>query len=189
MKQKAYNRISFRPILCTKTRKRIHPSSLIPHPSRKRRGFTLIEMIVATMLLALAVVGALVAFNAATQSASHSERLHTVSLLAQRRLTELELQSDSLTGGDQQGDFAPEYPEYQWHQVVEPTEYQNLYRVALTVRWGAPNAPRERTFVTYIRSDQNQVPQATTGAAGAGGAAGGAGAAGGGANGGTPPTP
>jgi general secretion pathway protein I len=143
---------------------------------KRRRGFTLIEMIVATMLLALAVVGALVAYNSATQSASHSERLHTVSLLAQRRLTELELQSDSLTGGEQQGDFAPEYPEYRWQQVVEPTEYQNLYRVALTVRWGTPTTPRERTFVTYIRSDQNQGPQAATGATGTG--AGGAGNAG-----------
>jgi hypothetical protein len=143
-------------------------------------------MIVATMLLALAVVGALVAFNSATLSAAHSERLHTVSLLAQRRLTELELQSDSLSGGEQQGDFEPEYPEYQWQQVIEPTEYQNLYRVALTIRWGTPTAPRERVFVTYIRSDQNQVPEEDT--TGTGAAAAGAGA-GGGTNGGISPTP
>src|SRR5688572_10697504 len=93
-----------------------HASCLMPHASRRRRGFTLIEMIVATMLLALAVVGALVAYHSATLSAAHSERMHTVSLLAQRRLTELELQADTLSGGEQQGDFAPEYPEYAWQQ-------------------------------------------------------------------------
>ncbi|MCS6776307.1 MAG: prepilin-type N-terminal cleavage/methylation domain-containing protein [Chloroherpetonaceae bacterium] len=123
----------------------------------RRRGFTLIEMIVATVLLAVAVVGALAAYAAATQSAAHSERLHTAALLAQKHLTELELQSDTLSGGEQQGDFGPEFAEFRWRQIVEPTEFANLYRVTFVVQWGPPYAPRERIFVTFMRSDQNQM--------------------------------
>lgn len=136
-------------------------------------------MIVATLLLALAVVGALVAYTAATQSSALSERLHTASLLAQKQLTELELQADSLSGGEQQGNFGEQYPEYRWQQIVEPTEFQNLYRVTLTVQWGPTNAPRERSFVTFIRSDQNQIPEENAAdSATTPGAAGGAGNAG-----------
>jgi general secretion pathway protein I len=154
--------------------------SKIENRKSSRRGFTLIEMIVATLLLAIAVVGALAAFASATQSSSTSERLHTVALLAQRRLTEVELQSDTLSGGEQQGDFGEEFPEYRWRQVVEPTEYQNLYKVTLTVQWGPQTGPRERAFTTFIRSDQNQVPQENsgtdaTGAGATGGANGGSG--------------
>jgi general secretion pathway protein I len=151
-------------------------SATIRNRKSKRSGFTLIEMIVATLLLAIAVVGALAAYAAATQSAATSERLHTVALLAQRRLTELELQSDTLSGGEQQGDFGENYPEYRWKQIVEPTEYQDLYKVTLAIQWGSQNGPRERTFTTFIRSDQNEVPQPPTDTSATGtGANGGAG--------------
>jgi hypothetical protein len=110
-------------------------------------------MIVATVLLAIAIVAALACFNSVMRSTMTADRLHTAALLAQRRLSELELQSASLASGTQQGEFGAEFPGYRWQEVIEPTEFQNLLRVTLTVSWGSEGSPGSRDFVTFIRTD------------------------------------
>jgi general secretion pathway protein I len=140
------------------------------YPPRAERGFTLIEMMVATILLAIGVVGALSAFSSATHATAVAEETHTAALLAQQQMTQIELQPDSLTGGDQQGDFGDSYPGFRWQQSIEPTEYQDLFKVTVTIQWGTPNSPHARAFTTYMRNpalDQTQTQQ-TPGAAGGG---------------------
>lgn len=123
------------------------------------RGFTLVEMIVATLLLAIGVVGALAAFTSSTNASAVAEKIQTASLLAQRHLTETELQADSLSTGEQSGDFGEDYPGFRWRQRVESTDIQNLYRVTVAVQWGPEEAPRERAITTYLRNDREQILQ------------------------------
>ncbi|HZP82265.1 MAG TPA: prepilin-type N-terminal cleavage/methylation domain-containing protein [Chthonomonadaceae bacterium] len=141
---------------------------------RIRTAFTLVEMIVATLLLAIGVAGALAAFSTATRASAMAEQINTAALLAQQRLTEIELQSDTLSGGAQQGDFGADYPGYRWQQNVEPTDYENLFKVTLTVQWGPGNAPQERVFTTFLRKETEQTSGTTggTGTTGTGAAAG-----------------
>jgi general secretion pathway protein I len=140
-----------------------------------QHGFTLVEMIVATLLLAIGVVGAMIALSSSVRANYAAERLQTAALLAQRKLTEIELQPDSLTGGDQQGDFGSQYPEFHWRESVESTDYPDLYRVTVTVQWDLKGvSPREQAYVTYLRNPQNtqnqngSSPSSSTGTAGAG---------------------
>ena len=137
---------------------------------RTRRGFTLVEMIIATLILGLAVVGAMTAINFATRSSGYAEQIQTATLLAQQQLGDAEQHSDTLSGGDSEGDFDQSNSSYHWKQSVETTDYQNLFKVTVTVQWGEKNSPHERSLTTYIRSDQNQ--QGQTGSSGTTGASG-----------------
>ncbi len=139
------------------TRKHFHKSK------RSRRGFTLVEMIVATLLLAIGVAGSLAAFSAATRATTAADRNQTAMLLARQKLTEIELRPDTLTGGDQDGDFGSDYPDYHWQQSVETTDFQNLFQVTVTITWGMrTGVPHQVSLATYLRNDQAQVMQATT---------------------------
>ena len=124
-----------------------------------QRGFTLVEMIVATLILALAITGALSAISNSTRAVESGERLQTAALLAQNKLTELELETTNMTSGEQQGDFGEEYPTYRWRTQTDTTEFEKLFMVTLTVSWGENNQGSEREFVTYLRNDTDQTPE------------------------------
>jgi prepilin-type N-terminal cleavage/methylation domain-containing protein len=128
-----------------------------------RSGFTLVEMIVATLLLAIGVVGAIAAVSSGIQASYQADRLQTAALLAERKLAQIELESSNLTGGDQDGDFGKLYSEFHWHESVEATNYPDLFQVTLTIQWDMNNPrPSQRQYVTYLRNPQD-TPQSTTG--------------------------
>jgi type II secretion system protein I len=128
-----------------------------------RAGFTLVEMIVATLLLAIGVSAALAAISSGIQASYKADRLQTAALLAERKLAQIELESNNLTGGDQQGDFGKLYAEFKWHESVETTNYPDLFQVTVTIQWDLNKPkPQERQYVTYLRNTQD-FPQSTTG--------------------------
>lgn len=123
---------------------------------RNRRGFTLVEMIVAAILLVVGVVAALTCIGSATRSTALAAEYTTAALLAQQRFAEIEAQSDQLTSGDQQGDFGEDFPGYSWHQTVETTDFSGLVRVALTIEWPSGATRRSAQFVTYEQTQTQQ---------------------------------
>ncbi len=130
-----------------------------PTRSQSKRGFTLIEMIIATLILALAIVGAMGAISSSLHATESSDRIQTAALLAQRKMTELELQATNLTSGEQQGDFGEDFANYRWRAVTDTTEFEKLLKITLTVSWGEGGKDGEREFVTYLRKDADQTPQ------------------------------
>jgi prepilin-type N-terminal cleavage/methylation domain-containing protein len=132
---------------------------------RRQTGFTLIEMIVATLLLAIGVTGAMVALGTATRASGFAQEMETAALLAQRQFTQIQLQaqsSQSLSNGTQQGDFSPDHPDYHWTEDVEPGNYTNLYQVTLTISWGSATTPHTRVFTTYMNVGQPQNSSGTS---------------------------
>ena len=128
------------------------------------RAFTLIEMIVAAFVLVIGIAGALGAISAATRASSVADEIHTSALLARQRMSEAEMQPDQLSAGQQQGTFAPEFPEYSWQQRSETTDYQNMFRVTIIVKRGSGPGVREFALTTYLSNGQ-----AAAGAGGSGG--------------------
>jgi prepilin-type N-terminal cleavage/methylation domain-containing protein len=134
--------------------KHLNQRLLRRYSPRSRPGFTLIEMIVATVLLAIGIVGTMGAIHAASQTTLLADGAQTAALLAQKQITQMELQPDQLTGGDQQGDFGDEYAGYKWQQNTEATDYPSLFKVTMTITWGGFNDTHKREFVTYLSNGQ-----------------------------------
>ena len=70
---------------------------------RAQAGFTLVEMIVATTLLAVGVTATLGAIHAAAVTTMAADSAQTSALLAQKQITLLEIQPDQISGGDPAG--------------------------------------------------------------------------------------
>ena len=89
--------------------------------SRTAPGFTLLEVMIAVALIAIALV-TLIGAQARSVAISTGSRFDAVaSMLAQWKLTELSLQDfRQLTGGS--GDFGEAFPHFSWKAEVEAVD-------------------------------------------------------------------
>ncbi|HZT42071.1 MAG TPA: prepilin-type N-terminal cleavage/methylation domain-containing protein [Chthonomonadaceae bacterium] len=138
----------------------------------KRGGFTLVEMIVATVLLAVGVLGALAAFSSASRAARIADQMQTAGLLGQRKLSDIETQSQFQSAGTQQGSFE-DYPGFHWQADIASTPYQYLYKVTVAIQWGEGADMRERDFVTYMVDTQSEQQNSSSGTSSGTGGSGG----------------
>ncbi len=120
-------------------------------------GFTLLEVMIAVALIAIALV-TLIGAQAQSVSIATGSRFETMaSLLAQWKLTEFSLQDyEQLTGGE--GNFGEEYPHFLWKsEVNELAEDETgikgakglLKAVDVTV-WGDQDTTRTYTVRTIL---------------------------------------
>ena len=106
------------------------------------RGFTLLEVMIAVALIAIALT-ALLGSQSQSVSFANSAKFETMAaLLAQGKMSELVLQgTESLYSSS--GDFGPDYPGYAWESMVsevsipgEEAVSDYLKQIDLTVTWG-----------------------------------------------------
>jgi len=96
------------------------------------KGFTLMEVMIAMAILAIALVGIFQSQSQSVSMAAHARFLTTASLLAQSRMAEIEakaprnLQSES-------GDFGERFPGYRWRMEVRDTEIDRVKKLEMTV--------------------------------------------------------
>ncbi|MCX6359117.1 MAG: prepilin-type N-terminal cleavage/methylation domain-containing protein [Armatimonadetes bacterium] len=128
---------------------------------RRRAGFTLVEMTVATVLLFVGVVAAIVCITSAVRSQSMAAQRANAAMLAERRMAQLEATPDEIGPGEQQGEFGEEYPGYAYTQSVEATEWQDLYHVTVTVTWPGAGARRSLVFDTFLSAAQPDTTSAS----------------------------
>lgn len=130
-----------------------------------RRGFTLLEVLVATLLMGVAVVGLLGALRASLSNASRMVESERATALARRQMDELLLRRDLPKGVPLEGMFSPEETggiEAGWRAVVRPFEGMTvlpgavpppgtriLDRIELEVWWRSGGARRSFTLAAY----------------------------------------
>ncbi|HEU0265757.1 MAG TPA: prepilin-type N-terminal cleavage/methylation domain-containing protein [Geobacterales bacterium] len=97
------------------------------------KGFTLLEVVVATAIAAGVIVTILVTFNHHLSVVTRDKEETTTLLLARGKLEEL-VQA-GITKGEE-GNFASGQPDLSWRLTLEPTQVSSVQRLVLTVRRG-----------------------------------------------------
>lgn len=99
---------------------------------KRRAGFTLVEVMVAIVILAIALVGLTQGITTALGSSKESELQTTAALFAAGQIELLRAQTDWTDGADQ-GDCGAGLSLYRWRQTVSPTEIDGLHEVDVVV--------------------------------------------------------
>ncbi len=153
---------------------------------KRNKGFTLIEMLVAIVLLAIGVAAAIDAVGQEVNTENIAHRTEMAALLGKQELSQLELQAATnggITADQQQGNFAPDHPNYTYQYNITADNYTGLYQVDLTVQWGTPGQQHSVEFNTWLINNQQiqqASPQANSSSSSSGSGTAGSGASGGG---------
>jgi type II secretion system protein I len=116
---------------------------------RQSRGFTLVEVLVATVILATGLLGALTAFSMATRVSAVSNDDTLLVYLAEEKLTEIQLLGwEGLPASGARGDFGPAHPEYEWRLLVDEPDERNVVRVDLVISFPEAGRIRDVPFST-----------------------------------------
>ena len=109
------------------------------------RGFTLLEVMIAVALIAIALVTLLGSQSQSVSFANTAKFETMAALLAQSKMSEITIQhADSLSSD--RGDFGDDYPGYAWEATVSDVSIEGmdtisnyLKQIDLTVTWGGFN--------------------------------------------------
>ena len=130
-----------------------------------KSGFSLVEVLVAILVLGIALVGLTQGITLALTSTKESEWQSTAALLAAGRIETLRAEND-WSDGETQGDFGENLPQYRWQQTITGTRIQGLHEVSVSVenaRTGQPiyelrtllfQAPEDSTAPQSSRSER-----------------------------------
>jgi general secretion pathway protein I len=126
----------------------------------KQRGFTLLEMLVATLLMGIAVVGLMTEITASMRNATRVTNRDRAALLARSKMDELLLDplfpldtavqgafDTSLTGGVE-GGWQARLTRFEMPPVVAPGQ-QSLERMSLEIWWMAGGERRTFALAGY----------------------------------------
>jgi general secretion pathway protein I len=122
---------------------------------QKREGFTLLEVMVAVAIIAMALVAALGSQSQSVSLASEAKFATTAVFLAQQKMAELDIIDPKDLSSDS-GDFGDDFPGYGWRADVadvmaadDGKASDHVKRIDLTVFW--TDEDRYRYHLAYHR--------------------------------------
>jgi type II secretory pathway pseudopilin PulG len=117
---------------------------------RRRSGFTVLEALIALVIIGFAVVSTVEALGGGLRAESQVSRNLEAVALAETRINELGLVGrDSLAyyAAGRDGVFAPPFDSYRWRAAMEPVSgSQTLVRADVTVSWQGGSYSLETLF-------------------------------------------
>jgi len=99
---------------------------------KKEKGFTLMEVMVAMAILAIALVSIFQLQSQSISMATDSRFMTTAALLAQSKMVEVEARS-SLHNQIEDGDFGADYPQYTWRLEISDAKLPVFKKIEVTV--------------------------------------------------------
>lgn len=125
-------------------------------------AFTLVEVMVAIVILAIALTGLTQGITTALASSKESESQATAALFAAGQVELLRAESD-LTDGTDQGDCGAALPLYRWKETISPTDIDGLHDVDVVVENSQTGAEiyELRTLLFEIPADSSDKSKAS----------------------------
>jgi prepilin-type N-terminal cleavage/methylation domain-containing protein len=124
---------------------------MIARPVRKN-GFTLMEIIVATTIMGIALVAVLQLFSIGLSSGRRSQRA-TIAVSLARNVMEEILSRDELTNGTEGGRFEEEGMDYAIE--IQPGEFEELHEVLVTVSWSERGGTKDYRLFCYVPDESS----------------------------------
>lgn len=100
-----------------------------------QQGFTLLEVMIAMAILAIALVAVYRSQSQSVSMAGAARFLTTASLLAQSKMADVERMSPQ-NFANAGGDFGEDFPDYAWRVEVQDTAFQYLKKINVNVTYG-----------------------------------------------------
>jgi len=123
----------------------------------RKRGFTLIEIIMAMAILAIGIIGVVRLLPVGMRASKSSELMSKAAFLAQDKMEELKLAGfAALTEPIPAVPLAGEEGDYSWVAALEDLSLEGLRscedirQLILTVSWQEKNKTHSQQFITYI---------------------------------------
>lgn len=109
---------------------------------RNERGFSLLEVLVATLIMSGAILVLATAWSGNFNRVRNARINNNIAMLLERKMTEYEVMSKeksiSEIPEEESGDFGAKFPGYRWTMKSQPFEMPNLSGV-LTAQEGGAN--------------------------------------------------
>lgn len=125
----------------------------VKRPDLSNAGFTLLEVMIALVIIATSFVVLLHTRNQSVITADYAKRATVATLLASERMSDIE-QEDFPDTGDDSSNFGNDYPEYRWKTSVSDTLYENIREVKVEILWGEGSYERSISLVNYVRKKE-----------------------------------
>lgn len=111
-------------------------------PNKTYSGFTLLEVMVAMSIIAIALTALLTSQSQSISLAGEAKFNTTAALLARSKMEEIEIKSGDDLISDT-GDFGDDFPDYSWEMNVEDVTFPDveeftdyLKQIDLNIYWG-----------------------------------------------------
>jgi prepilin-type N-terminal cleavage/methylation domain-containing protein len=114
------------------------------------KGFSLIEVIIAVVILSMTFVTLLHTESQGIDMAMRARFMTTSTLLAQEKIAEVTSGTRSVSVGETKGDFGEDFPRYTYIEKVETTPLMGYLKYSITVNWGGDQSKLETKIISFL---------------------------------------
>jgi general secretion pathway protein I len=122
-----------------------------------QRGFTLLEIVVALTIAAIALPVLLRSFSEGTKRQSLIENKTTALYLLKLRMSEVEMLGD-LQVGSEEGEFGSN-SRFSWATDIAESDTDGLYEVTVAVSWQERGQQKTVELITYMADKNIEQPE------------------------------
>jgi general secretion pathway protein I len=127
----------------------IRPKAMECSAGRRRRGFTLVEVLAALVLVALILPAAMRGITTAVSLAALSRQRMEATVLAETVMDEI-VATGMWQDSDMSGDFGQDHPGFKWSAQVQDWQDVTLQQLDVDVTWQSAGRQRLVTLTTLI---------------------------------------